>query len=189
MNEPDFLDLDAVPVNEDKNVVLGTLPVGTLPEHPFDAPEVSAEELQAVLHDPTEALAPSTLLGRAAHYGAHLGSAAVEALKEEEEERVGKLKDRITAAHQIAAKRVGLKKHFIGRSGSGGVGSQKGDEALPDLDSEDAQPPEVEYKKDVVLDMDGYHSRERSDQTVMAEDDRPALRDVVGLAVQNGKEA
>ncbi|KAG8962888.1 hypothetical protein FRC03_003675 [Tulasnella sp. 419] len=38
-----------------------------------------------------------------------------------------------------------------------GSPQQKGDEALPDIDEEVGKPPEVQYGKDVVLDMSGYH--------------------------------
>lgn len=164
-----------------KEAALGApeqLPIASLP--PVVEPPPVPKNAQDILPTPTEALAPSSLLGRTAKYGAHLGSAAIRAVMEEQQERAGKLKDRVTVAQNMAARRLGLKMNV-----SPGDGADKGDEALPDLDGEAAQPPDVLYGSDVVVDMEGYHSRDPSDQTVTGDDDRPQFRDVVDLAVQH----
>ncbi|KAF8580581.1 LNS2-domain-containing protein [Ramaria rubella] len=45
-----------------------------------------------------------------------------------------------------------------------------GDAVLPRVDARDVHPPDVTYHHDVVLDVSGYHSKEASERTIVAED-------------------
>ena len=177
--EPDFLDLDAVPGKDTTGSAFVTSPPSpsiNLP--PADTPPVAHNNLSdasIIPETPSDALQPSSLLGRSAEYGTELAAAAVRALKEEEKDHVGQIKDQIAAAQNIAKRR--LAPHIASVNASN---ENQGDEALPVMDKEDAQAPSVEHKHDVILDMEGYHSRERSDRTV-TDSDRDIENVVDGL--------
>lgn len=139
-----------------------TSPFVELP--PVDRPLVAPENLPdapTIPETPSEALQPSSLLGRSTEYGTELAAATIRALKEGQKDHVGRIKDQVAAAQNIAKRR--LAPHIP----SVNVRDEdQGDEALPVMDQKEARTPSVEYKHDVVLDMEGYHSRERSDTTV-----------------------
>lgn len=164
--EPDFLDLHAVPGKD----ATGSSASTTIPPPPFvklppeDRPQVAHESLPGaptIPETPSEILQPSSLLGRSTEYGTELTAATVRALKEEEKDHVGRVKDQIAAARNIAKRRLAPHIPSVNVSNE-----DQGDEVLPVMDKEGAQAPSVEYKHDVVLDIEGYHSRERSDRTV-----------------------
>jgi len=165
--EPDFLDLDAVPGKD--ATATGSAPATTTPTPfidlpPADSPLVAHGNLpdaSTIPETPSEVLQPSSLLGRSTEYGTGLAAAAVRALKEEEKDHVDQIKDQFATAQNITKRR--LAPHIPSIK----VGNEdKGDEALPVMGTEGVQAPSVAYKHDVVLDMEGYHSRERSDRTV-----------------------
>ena len=169
--EPDFLDLDAVPGKD-------TTPTGsvfaTSPPAPFidlppaDTPPVAHDNFSGgstIPETPSEVLQPSSLLVRTAEFGTGLAATAVRALKEEEKDHVSQFKVQTATAQNFAKKR--LAPHLPSIQ----VGNKdKGDESLPDISTEGVQAPSVAYKHDVVLDMEGYHSKERSDGTVTGSD-------------------
>ena len=108
----------------------------------------------------TEDDTSSTAVGSDVEFGARLGKAALAAAKEEEMERLGHLKDKLTAAQNIVANKI--------RPSFGESKPSKpdlGDEALP-THKKSGSPPPVAYLHDVVVDMAGYHSKEASDQTI-----------------------
>lgn len=107
---------------------------------------------------PSEVLQPSSLLVRSTGFGTELAATAARALREGENAHVGQFKD---AAQNITKRRLAPHLPSI-RVGS----EDQGDESLPVMSAEGVQAPSIAYKGDVVLDMKGYHSRERSDRTV-----------------------
>jgi hypothetical protein len=130
---------------------------------PADKPLVAHKTLSdapTIPETPSEVLQPSSLLGRSTEYGTELAAATIRALKEGEKDHVGRIKDQVAAAQNIAKRRLAPHTPPVN------VDEDQGDEALPVMDQKDARAPSVEYKHDVVLDMEGYHSRERSDRTV-----------------------
>lgn len=160
--EPDFLDLDAIP-DQDTTAT----PPATPPPAPFidlppaDTPLVAHNDLSdasTIPETPSEVLQPSSLLVRSTRFGTELPATAARALKEEEKGHVGQFKD---AAQNITKRRLAphLPSIKVG-------GEDQGDESLPAMSAEGVQAPSISYKNDVVLDMKGYHSRERSDRTV-----------------------
>jgi phosphatidate phosphatase LPIN len=161
--EPDFLDLDAVPSQDTTATgsVSATPPPAPLIDLPSaDTPLVAHDNLpdaSTIPETPSEVLQPSSLLVRSTGLGTELAATAGRALKEEEKGHVGQ----ITAAQNITKRR--LAPHLPSIK----VGNEdQGDEALHGVSTEGVQAPSVAYKNDVVLDMEGYHSRERSDRTV-----------------------
>ena len=153
--EPDFLDLHAGSSGST------TSPFVKLP--PADRPPVAHKNIPDALtisETPSEILQPSSLLRRSTEYGTQLAGASIRALKEEGKDHVGRVSDQIAAVQNIAKRRLAPHIPSMNVSNEG-----QGDEALPVTGQEAAQAPSVEYKHDVVLDMEGYHSRERSDRT------------------------
>lgn len=163
--EPDFLDLDGVLGKHTTGSASATSP-------PPPIIKLASADISPVAHDdfhdasiipetPSEVLQPSSLLGRSTEYGSELAATAVRAFREEKQDHVGRIKDQIAAAQNIAKRRLASNIPSVK------VGNEdQGDEALPVMDKGGAQAPPVEYKHDVVLDMEGYHSKERSDRTV-----------------------
>ena len=159
--EPDFLDLDAIPSKD-------TSTTGSVSATPPPAPfiDLPPEGTPLVAHDslpdastipetPSEVLQPSSFLVRPTGFVTELATTAVRALKEEGKDHVSQ-----TSAAQNITKRQP-------HSPSTKVGNEdQGDETLPVASTEGVQAPSVAYKNDVVLDMEGYHSRERSDRTI-----------------------
>lgn len=165
--EPDFLDLDAVQgtataATGSASATSLHTPFIDLP--PADTLPIAHENLphtSTIPETPSEVLQPSSLLVRSTEFGTGLAATAVRALKEEVKDHVGQFKDQTVAAQNFADKRLSL--HLPSRK----VGNEdKGGDALPYMSTEGVQAPSVAYKHDVVLDMEGYHSRERSDGTV-----------------------
>ena len=166
--EPDFLDLDAVPGKDTTPTgsVFATSPPAPLIDlPPTDTQPVARDNLtggSAIPETPSEILQPSSLLVRTTEFGTGLAATAVRALKEEEKDHIGHFKDQTATAQNFAKERPAPHSHSIQ------VGNEdKGDESLPDMSTEGVQAPSVAYKHDVVLDMEGYHSKERSDGTVV----------------------
>jgi phosphatidate phosphatase LPIN len=162
--EPDFLDLNAIPGKDAESASATSPPPPFIELPPVGAPLVVHDNLPdafTIPETPSKVLQPSSLLGHSSEYGTGLAAAAVRVLREEEKECDGQIKDQITAAQNIAKRRL------VSHIPTIKVGNEDGgDEALPITGEEGAQAPPVEYKQDVVLDMEGYHSRERSDRTV-----------------------
>ena len=163
--EPDFLDLDAV--HGTATTATGGVPATSLPTPfidlpPADTPPVAHDNLPetSIPETPSEVLQPSSLLVRSTEFGTGLAATAVRVLKEEVKDHVGQFKDQTAATQNIADKRLAL--HLPSRKAGN---EDKRGEALPHMSTEGVQAPSVAYKHDVVLDMEGYHSRERSDGT------------------------
>jgi phosphatidate phosphatase LPIN len=159
--EPDFLDLDAVPGKDATgNASAMSPPPSFIKLPPAGSPPAAHEDLpdtSTIPETPSEVLRSSFLLGRPTEYGTELAAAEVRALKDEERKHMGKIKDQIAPTQDFAKRHIPSVK--VGTA-------DQGDEALPVIDERRAKAPLVEYKHDVVLDMEGYHSRERSDRTV-----------------------
>ena len=161
--EPDFLDLDAIPSKD--TTATGSVSA-TSPPTPFI--DLPPEGTPLVAHDtlpdastipetPSEVLQPSSFLVRPTEFVTELATTAVRALKEEGKDHVGQ-----TSAVQNITRRQ-LPPHLPSTK----VGNEdQGDETLPVVSTEGVRAPSVAYKNDVVLDMEGYHSRERSDRTI-----------------------
>jgi hypothetical protein len=161
--EPDFLDLDAVPGKDVTDTGNESPPAPFIDLPPADTPPGAHDNPPdaSTIPETPEVLQPSSLLGRSTEYGIELAAEAVRALKEEETDHVGRVKDQIAVAQHIAKRR--LAPHMLSINAGN---EDQGDDTLPAMGTEDVQAPLVAYKHDVVLDMEGYHARERSDRTV-----------------------
>lgn len=139
--EPEFLDLNASP----QEVAL--LPDNASPTLDSNLSEVPVENHPA--EEPKESIGPSSLLARTAEIGkaafglAHEAEVAgedklrdhtmKEAIKEVHNEERGYVMDKIRAARDFSPTRY-----------VSGIGSQRGDEVLPNV-TQDADAPEVHY--------------------------------------------
>ncbi|KAG8826985.1 hypothetical protein FRB91_000151 [Serendipita sp. 411] len=155
--EPDFLDLDAISTSAPKDAEVP--PLTKLP------PSVSAE--------PTTALAPDQAINPPYATKAdpwNVAEAALQAVKEEEKERVGQLKDKLIAAQNLVRNSTSSSKSIPPES-------DIGDEVLPK--HKDVTPPPVAHLDGVVIDMAGYHSKEASDRTIIGHNRTSGFNDMI----------
>ncbi|KAG8926661.1 hypothetical protein FRC02_008763, partial [Tulasnella sp. 418] len=157
-SEPSFLDLSANAANSSRSSLVS--PSSTPPLQP-SSPPTSVSTLDSSKPDEPlpspSAATPGTFLGRTASFTkqisksvlsvgpgvANLAKSAVMNGPDMAADSVHRLGDKVRATRE--------------RHHEDGSTQQKGDEALPDIDEEVGKPPEVQYGKDVVLDMSGYH--------------------------------
>ena len=167
----DLNDLDAAAAKKASDLI-------SVPS-PDSKPPATSPPDDLLDHSPSSpsAVGPSSFLqaanalthaGQIARTAGSLTKAVGKFVKEDEEERMGQLKDRFIALDNMA-------RNMSSTTGKVGGGnnlpqSGKGDEALPEIDENEGRPPEIVYNHDVVIDMAGYHQREESDQTVTGDD-------------------
>lgn len=132
---------------------------------------------------PTSAQEKSTPTKFPLNYGKELGEAALRAVKEEETERFGQLKDQFRAAQNIVSNQTHTRP-----SGPLRVPPDRGDEALP-VHKPTGSPPPVANLGNVVVDMAGYHSKDASDQTVRGENSRFTFEDGISATTASKAQA
>ncbi|KAI0340913.1 LNS2-domain-containing protein [Trametopsis cervina] len=163
--EPEFLDLNAGASEE------AAFPSQTSSTSDANQPDVSVESHTP--EDANEGTSLPSVLTRTAEVGkAALGIArevektekdkfkdktVKDALREVRTEERDYLKDSLRAARDFSPSR------YIST-----IGSQRGDEVLPNVTDGNADAPDVLYGHDMVFDMEGYHShgKERSGETI-----------------------
>lgn len=134
--EPEYFDLNATaPPSAEHNQDQRKTPAEAHPSEPVPSVLSSAPSLGQVV----QAVRPGTFLNATASLGKAVAHAVAETTKEKEE----KLRDEIDAAHNMA-------KHLRDgqqnpKNTSTGIHEGQGDEALPEMDSEDSQPNKVMY--------------------------------------------
>jgi phosphatidate phosphatase LPIN len=173
--EPDYFDLDAgapsanTPEGKEEEI---TTPTETRQLRSDDYTALAADSLHVV----ADAVRPSNIVNSSVG----LGKAMVHAVIETEREKREHLQDRLAAARNMA--------QHLRHDQSSGATEIQGDEALPDLDVEAAQPNPIEYHEgkltdlsfehrivtkrhlsDVVIDLAGYHERHASERTITPE--------------------
>ncbi|KAI0057546.1 LNS2-domain-containing protein [Artomyces pyxidatus] len=158
--EPDFLDLNASPPEDPPLKDSRSTPSGLALSKPPDVQAHSeggrfGADGPAPSHSESDSSALSYLTRPVA-----LGKAVFEAAVETEKEMTGQLKDRATAAHNIAENVMAGQSDL--RAPELRVMDERGDEALPDVPETDIQLPEVIDNGDVMIDMGGYHSQQRN---------------------------
>ncbi|OBZ70053.1 Nuclear elongation and deformation protein 1 [Grifola frondosa] len=166
--EPEFLDLDAS-LSTEKPAPLGDSGIQSAISRSTSLPSEPSVE-SADQRENGDAL---SALSRTAQLGKTMIGAAVET----EKTQLDKLKDKTLAEATVETEKderafltdkVTAAKHTAWNSTAETLGFAKGDEALPEVDADKGQPPDVLYTDNVVLDAEGYHShtRDRSDDTV-----------------------
>jgi phosphatidate phosphatase LPIN len=158
--EPDFLDLDATqPPPTD-----GVPPLTTLP------PDTA--EVQSTLDGTAAPLQSDNTPASSVEHGTGLIEAAAQMAKEEEDERAGRLKDKLIATSNMVT-------NNLRRSTDNKAVPEPdiGDEALPNVPK--GSPPPVAHLPDVIIDMAGYHSKDTSDQTVVGSESRFRFDDYI----------
>lgn len=128
------------------------MPLTTLPSE-------SGNAAPAILDAPVQSEIRSGPSKLAASLEPGFIEAAARVAKEEQNERLGQLKDKFTASANVLSNSLSRSK-----AAPGAEEADIGDEALPN--KKGASPPPVAYLHDVVVDMAGYHSKQESDQTV-----------------------
>ncbi|KAI0941358.1 hypothetical protein AcW1_004905 [Taiwanofungus camphoratus] len=155
--EPDFLDLDATASPEEL----------TLP--PDSVPDTKTQPSGLSLTKPLpegEGVTPSSLLSRTAQ----LGKAVISAAAEMEKSQRDRMKDK-TMKEAVSELEDDEQTFLQNKPGAAPNTAKdttknylesKGDEMLPEVRDLDAQGPGVVYTDDMVFDMEGYHSHQRS---------------------------
>jgi len=158
--EPDFLDLDAPrQPRTDDGPPLTALPPGAVGQL-----STLGAAAAASVHDTLQAAEDASV-----RQGTGLIKAAVRVAKEEENERVGRLKDKLLATSNTVTNML------RGSNDNEAVTEPDiGDELLPKTK---VSPPSVAQLGDVMLDMAGYHSKDASDQTVTGSESRLHFQD------------
>ncbi|TDL29651.1 LNS2-domain-containing protein [Rickenella mellea] len=164
--EPEYLDLNGTPPIEDpkRNRPSGlslTKPVDVAHTlHTSDsALPTQVEASDDIGNGSSSPTGPANILGRAAH----LGKAIVKAAVETEKEHQAQVADKVDAARNAIANGYA---RWQGDKRTDNSWEARGDEALPHVEEGEGSPPPVVYHGDVVLDMAGYHSKTRSDETI-----------------------
>lgn len=142
IEEPEALDLDAEPKQPAND------PDSKPEDGAAQSPQLSSRPDPSRDQHPTQSpVGPSNLL----HMGGGFGKAVAQAVMETEREAQEKFHDRLQAAENMA-----LHRRLSGKSTS--------DQTLTGMDAEEANPNEVVYAKDVVIDYSGYHNKGVSKQ-------------------------
>jgi phosphatidate phosphatase LPIN len=157
--EPDFLDLDATQPSPTD----GVPPLTTLP------PDTA--KVQSALDAPAAPLQSENNPASSVEHGTGLIEAAAQMTKEEENERAGRLKDKLIATSNMT--------NNLRRSEDNKAVPELdiGDEALPNVPK--GSPPPIAHLPDVMIDMAGYHSKDTSDQTVVGSESRFRFDDYI----------
>jgi phosphatidate phosphatase LPIN len=135
-----------------------------------DAPAVSLQSD----NNPTS----PTALGALVEHGTGLVDAAAQMAKEEENERAGKLKDKLIATSNMVTNNLSRSK-----DNKAVPEPDIGDEALPNVPK--GSPPPVAHLPDVMIDMAGYHSKDTSDQTVTGSESRFRFDDYISASTSS----
>lgn len=109
------------------------------------------------LNDDDDATRKPSLLGKTANRASELGKRVVH-----ESKRVAELQAEANTAEHVITKKL---RRASSVDDSASAAAQHGDPVPAKEDRKDPNPP-VAYLDDVVVDMAGYHSKERSDRTV-----------------------
>ncbi|OCH86228.1 LNS2-domain-containing protein [Obba rivulosa] len=156
--EPDFLDLDAPAGQESIR--------GRQSASPAPSPVLEIPHTESPKPIPEEKDTPGgpSLLSRTAEMGKAVYHAAVESEKSQKD----KLKD-LTVRYSITASQKDAQTQLrekvtaalnVAKNPRMGYAQpdDKGDEALPDVDTNQVQGPDVTYTDDMVFDTEGYHA-------------------------------
>ncbi|KAH8118653.1 LNS2-domain-containing protein [Phellopilus nigrolimitatus] len=137
---------------------------------PTSMPSLSSSPGQSSSN--AEVLKPSNIVGGAAH----LGKAIVRAAVETERDKQLRMHDKVAAARNITDHAYDGMSDQLARMTDRKEADEKGDEALPDVEKGEGEPPTIAYTQDVVLDNTGYHSKNARSENVMKDTKRKLSR-------------